>query len=112
MQRGELFVADLPDAQAAGYLTLSAYAFFNRPLVTFVCVNPEHRRKGVGLQLLLGVEPHVGWERLYISTEEDNTAMHALLAKAEYQKCGEISQLNLDGRDEWVYFKDLSTTVA
>ena len=107
IERGELFVADCDEHQGAGYLKLSSSMFFNKPLVTYLCVNPTFRRKGVATELLLGVEKHVGWERLFISTEENNHAMRELLPKIGYQKFGEITRLNENGVAEWFYSKDL-----
>ena len=107
IEKGELFVADLPDAQAVAYLKLSSYALFHKPFVVYLVVNPQYRRKGVAMQLLLGIEQYVGWHRLFISTEKRNEAMHALLPKAGYKRCGEIDGLNADGATECFYCKDL-----
>ena len=107
IERGELFVADHDDHRAAGYLKLSSAMFFNKPFVTYLCVKSEFRREGVASKLLLGIEQHVGWHRLFISTEEDNIAMQELLAKLGYEKCGEITRLNENGVPEWFYSKDI-----
>ena len=107
IERGELFIADFQDHRAVGYLKLSSDMFFNKPLVTYLCIHPEFRRKGLASRLLLEVEKHVGWDRLFISTGEDNQGMQELLPKVGYQKCGEISGLNENGTAEWFYWKDL-----
>ena len=108
IEKGELFIADLDKHRAAGYLKLSSSMFFNKPFVTYLCINSEFRRKGIATELLLGVEQHVGWDRLFLSTEEDNHAMQDLLAKIGYAKCGDITHLNENGVSEWFYFKNLA----
>ena len=108
IEKGELFVADFQEVRAVAYLKLSSYALFNKPLVVYLVVNPDYRRKGIAMELLLGIEAHVGWDRLFISTEKGNDAMHALLPKAGYQSCGHIDGLNEDGATECFFFKDIS----
>ena len=110
IERGELFVADCDEHQAAGYLKLSSNMFFNKPFVTYLCVDSNFRRKGIATKLLIGIETHVGWERLYLSTEEDNHAMRELLPKVGYQRCGKITNLNENGVPEWFYSKNLGNT--
>lgn len=104
-ERGELLVAERQG-------TVSAYAawnrsFFLRPFVSYLAVNPAVRRGGAGRALLEAVEERCAGERLFLSTNESNTPMHALLATCGYRRCGMVDELD-PGDPEIFYCKDVA----
>jgi GNAT superfamily N-acetyltransferase len=91
------------DSAAAGYAIVSK-RFFSRPFVELLVVAPAHRRQGVGEALMARCEEAHDGGALFTSTNQSNTAMQALMAKAGYGASGII--YNLDpGDPELVFVK-------
>jgi len=103
MQRGEIFVCDFSGETAIGYLRLSANHFFDWPFVVNLCVKEKFRRRGAGVSLLRFAIEQSHLPRLYISTEQSNTAMRKLLSSISAPEIGFIDRLNIDEERELIY---------
>lgn len=103
---GGVFVAT-PGSDVAGFVTWDR-GFFNRPFVRLLAVSGAHRRRGVAGALLARVEREAApYGELFVSTEEINAPMRALLVAAGYGPSGSIENVNPPGNAELVYYKRL-----
>ncbi len=91
-----------------GYIAEARDGLLGRPYISYLMVAPNYRRKGIASQLLKHLETQHCNERLFISTEEDNQPMLALLKTRGYIQAGVISEANLNGVDEIYFYKDIS----
>ncbi len=107
---GRLFVAEAVGGAVAGYVAWLPAGFVGRDYVTFLAVHPDHRRRGVARTLLRAVERRVGVGRLFVSTEEDNAAMLALLPREGWAHAGAVAGANDGDRAEVFFYKDLLGT--
>ena len=89
------------------YLSWLPSGFVGRDYVTFLCVRPDRRRLGLGVALLRAIEAHIGLGRLFVSTEEDNSTMLALLPREGWTNAGTVMGANEGGRAEVFFYKDL-----
>lgn len=105
---GRLWVAAV-DGTVAGYLSTTRSGFIGHPFVAYLCVAENHRRVGIASALMDAIEKHQIGKRLFISTEEDNQHMLALLDQRGYVAAGDISGLNdtHSGVDERFFYKDV-----
>lgn len=103
LQAGELVVADQDGRKAVGYLRVAATAFLGWPLVTALCVHPDHRRSRVASRLLDWLGRDGRFPRLYISTEDGNEAMRGLLGRIEARQIGYADALNMNEEREILY---------
>ncbi len=103
LQAGELTVADQGERRAIGYARVWATAFLGWPLVAALCVQPDLRRTGVAAALLSRLVEDARFPRLYLSTEEGNEAMRALLAARGARRIGHADELNIGGERELLY---------
>lgn len=86
-----------------GFIVLK-HDFFEQAFIPLVVVAKDHRRMGVGLQLLHAVETHCRTPKLFTSTNASNVAAQALLSRAGFVRSGIVE--NLDAQDsELVFFK-------
>lgn len=91
----------------AGFVTWD-HGFFNRPFVRLLGVGRAFRRLRLGRALLARVERAAAGEReLFVSTEERNEPMRAMLAAANYEPSGSVDHINAPGNAELIYFKRL-----
>src|SRR5688500_3874906 len=74
--------------RVVGVLTYSSAGFISRPFIHFLAVAPDYRRRGIATELLAAAEAKISSGRLFISTEENNTVMLALLAKQGWTPAG------------------------
>ena len=93
------------DGQVVGYAVLE-YSFFAQGFMAMLYIHPEHRRKGIGSEIVRYVESICKTEKLFTSTNESNLLMQALMAKLRYIPSGIINNLD-EGDPELVYFKRL-----
>jgi ribosomal protein S18 acetylase RimI-like enzyme len=103
-----MLVAD-EAGEAVGYVSWLPAGFVGRDYITFVCVRPDRRRRGLALALLRSAEVRIGRGRLFVSTEEDNTAMLALLPREGWTTAGAVAGANEGNRAEVFFFKDLDS---
>jgi ribosomal protein S18 acetylase RimI-like enzyme len=79
-------------------------AFFGRPFVWLLGVDPEFRRLGVGERLMREFEAQNAGRPQFTSTNESNRAMQRLLAKLGFSPSGRIDNID-PGDPELVYFR-------
>jgi ribosomal protein S18 acetylase RimI-like enzyme len=97
--------ADTQDGEIVGFALLTP-TFFRRWFIELLIVHPDHRRQGVGTALVRACEAECAAPQLFVSTNESNTPMQALLARLDYQPSGRVE--NLDEHDpELIYVKRL-----
>lgn len=95
------------DGVAAGFVVESKKGLLGRPYIEYLAVSYLHRRKGLATALINAIESkHIG-NRLFISTESDNTVMLNLLKRCGYVQSGKISNANMSGEDELYFFKQI-----
>lgn len=94
-------------SNVVGYVSWAPAGFIGRDYVTFLCVRPDQRRRGLALTLLRAVEERLAQGRLFISTEEDNEAMLALLPREDWLHAGVVAGANDGDRAEVFFYKDL-----
>jgi GNAT superfamily N-acetyltransferase len=75
---------------------LALLALFERPFVGLIVVRKKWRRKGIASQLLDTVENATAPDRLFISTNESNVAMLALLENRGYLRRGMVDGFDSD----------------
>ena len=92
--------------EVAGYISWLPAGFLGRDFISFLCVGAGHRRRGLGLTLIHAAEARIGADRLFISTEDDNVEMLALLARDGWTKAGAVTGANTSGRAELFFYKD------
>jgi len=96
---GECWVAGFEnEILAYGILDRS---FMKRRFVAILFVHPEHRHRGLGRAMLRHFESLVADEKLWISTNIENLAMHRMLHDHGYVQAGVINGL---GRVPELYF--------
>lgn len=103
LANGEIVVAD-GDGRVAGFMWLNE--FFGHTFVNVLAVPPELRRRGYAGVLLAHAEEHALTDRVFTSTNASNAAMHAVLARYGWRRCGEVDELD-PGDPEIVYVKRL-----
>ena len=94
------------DRRVVGYLTCSSAGFIGRPFIHFLAVAPPYRRRGIATALLASAEARVGQGRVFISTEEDNREMLALLGKLGWTPARRVEGVNRNGSAECFFFRD------
>ncbi len=103
---GRMFVVEVA-GQVAGYLSWLPSGFVGRDYITFLCVEATYRRRGLAIMLIRAVEASIGSGRVFISTEEDNAATLALLARDGWTRAGAVAGVNTGERAEVFFYKDL-----
>ena len=96
----------LVDGRAAAYGVLH-HQFFNCGFIEMLMVGPGYRRQGLARQLVEHLRAQCARPKLFTSTNRSNTAMHALLVQAGFQRSGYIDNLD-EGDPEWVFFCPVS----
>ena len=86
---------------------MACYGFHDSEYITFLSVQPDFRRRGIGTTLIQEIEKISRFNRILISTEEWNIPMLNLLAKLGFSKCGSIDRLNADGSQELFFIKPI-----
>ena len=101
---GNCFVAVI-DGTVVGYGVLN-YTFYNNGWIDMLYIHSDHRRRGVGADLIRHMESQCRTPKLFTSTNQSNLSMQSLLAKLGYESSGVIHNLD-EGDPEIVYFKRL-----
>jgi GNAT superfamily N-acetyltransferase len=102
---GRMLVADLGEGPVA-YASWAPQGFVGRDYITFVCVRPDRRRQGLARSMLHAVEKMIPAGRLFVSTEEDNAPMLALLPREGWKNAGSVAGANEGNRAEVFFYKD------
>lgn len=96
--------------QVVGYVSWLISGFVGHDFITYLCVAPSFRRRGIAVRLLRAVEARIGAGRLFVSTEEDNAVMLALLPREGWTLAGAVKGANTGDRAEVFFYKDLDRT--
>jgi len=105
---GRMLVLEDPlESSVVGYVSWVRKGFVGHDYITFLCVAETRRRRGRATELLRAAETAIGPGRIFISTEEDNDAMLALLRREDWNFAGSVAGTNLNGMAELFFFKDL-----
>ena len=100
----------LVEDKPVAYITvLENSCLCGHPLISFLCVHPEYRRRGIASQLLTEVEAKYNQQKLFISTESNNSTMLKLIKQRNYSIAGSLAKINDDGSDEVYFYQDPST---
>jgi GNAT superfamily N-acetyltransferase len=103
---GACYVAVI-DGALAGLITLN-YSFFGYGFVSLLITRERFRRKRVASELIRFVEGRCTTTRLFISTEQSNAPMQAVLATLGYQPSGVMENLGDNAEPELLYVKILA----
>lgn len=104
----EIIVAEI-EGQLVGYLRLE-YLWSKIPYIALIRVTPEHRRRGIGKQLLTFAEAFFrgqGHTVLYSSSQVNEAEPQAWHRHAGFEECGVISGINEGGVGELFFCKRL-----
>jgi len=102
INQGECYV--VKESNTIIGFAIMSYRFFDFGFVDLLIVEEEHRRHGIGVALLDYLFRQCKTEKLFTSTNESNTPMRKLLAKAGFIPCGQIDALD-DGDPELFFVK-------
>lgn len=98
---GEVAIAE-DDGDVVGFVWMNE--FFGHTFVNVLAVDERRRRRGYAGVLLQHAERHRLTDRVFTSTNASNAAMHAVLARYGWRRCGEVDDLD-PGDPEIVYVK-------
>jgi ribosomal protein S18 acetylase RimI-like enzyme len=89
-----------------GFLVRKVRHFYGRDFVELLFVAPAYRRRGVGQSLMRRTLADAATSRVFVSTNQSNEAMRALLASGGWVLSGIL--VGLDEEDpEHIYFHDV-----
>jgi GNAT superfamily N-acetyltransferase len=91
--------------EAVGFLAVKRRHFFERDFVDLLFVAPGWRRKGVGRALMRAALGSATTRKVFVSTNESNTAMRELLRGEGWTPAGVLTGLD-EGDPEHVFFQD------
>lgn len=95
-------VVRIAEGTVTGFMWLNV--FFGHTFVNVLAVAPRYRRQGHAGTLLTHAERNALTDRVFTSTNRSNAAMHAVLKRYGWKRCGEIDDLD-PGDPEIVYVK-------
>jgi GNAT superfamily N-acetyltransferase len=99
---GLLFVAQ-SGLMIVGYVSYEPRGLLGQPLLTFLCVRKDYRRRGVATSLVKFVEKVARGRKLISSTEAWCVGTQQIFQKLGWQPIGSLSGINKDGSDELFY---------
>jgi GNAT superfamily N-acetyltransferase len=91
--------------ETVGFLAVKRRHFFGRDFVDLLFVAPGRRRKGIGSALMRAALGGAATTRVFVSTNESNTAMRELLRREGWAPAGVLTGLD-EGDPEHVFFQD------
>lgn len=94
------------ESAAKAYISWHPSGFVGNPFITYLCIAPSHRRKGIANALIKQARAALPPERVFISTEEDNTAMLSLLKKQGWTMAGQVNGANSGEIAEVFFYAD------
>jgi GNAT superfamily N-acetyltransferase len=103
--RGDFAYVAVDEGQVVGYAVLE-HSFFTRGFIAMLMVHHDHRRFGIGSGLIHHVENLCESDRIFVSTNESNLPMQALLVKVGYIRSGYVDDLD-PGDPEIFYSRQL-----
>ena len=97
-----LYVAQLGE-MVVGYASYEPRGLLGQPLLTFLCVQKEHRRQGIATSLVQHIQSIAKGRKLASSTEAWCVGTQQIFEKLGWQRIGALSSINKDGSDEVFY---------
>ena len=94
------------DQAALGFVVVKPRHFFDRDFVDLLVVARDHRRRGLGRELMRTVVAAAGSGAVFTSTNESNVPMRALLESEGWSFSGKLHGLD-EGDPELVYYLSL-----
>jgi GNAT superfamily N-acetyltransferase len=94
----------LDDGLVAGFAVLKPAHFFGRDFIELLMVDPGHRRRGIGRDLLRAALAAAGTEQAFTSTNASNQPMRSLLQAEGWSFSGELDGLD-EGDPELVFYR-------
>jgi ribosomal protein S18 acetylase RimI-like enzyme len=88
-----------------GFVARKKRHFYDRDFVELLFVAPGHRRQGIGRALMRRTLADAGTRRVFVSTNESNEPMRALLTSDGWVLSGVLHGLD-EGDPEHVFFHD------
>jgi GNAT superfamily N-acetyltransferase len=98
----------LLDGEVVGFAVVGA--FFGHRFLELIRTAEPHLRQGVASALMAEIEAAFEGDRLFVSTNESNSAMRTLLAARDYKVSGIVE--NLDPGDPELFFVKFRPTPA
>ena len=92
--------------QIVGFLAIKLGHFYQRDFIDLLFVAPRWRRRGVGRALMRAALKNASTPRVFVSTNESNTPMRALLHSEGWTPSGVLTGLDEDD-PEHVFFRDV-----
>jgi GNAT superfamily N-acetyltransferase len=93
----------LGNGSVAGFAVVRPGHFFGRDFVELLMVDPIHRRRGIGRNLLRAALTAAGTEQVFTSTNTSNQPMRSLLQAEGWSFSGELDGLD-EGDPELVFY--------
>lgn len=72
--------------------------------IELLMTHPDYRRQWVATQLIQYCKEQCTQDTLFVSTQQSNNAMIALLEKLSFASCGSVQYLNEDPSDDELFF--------
>lgn len=94
-EKGRIATVAVQDGEIVGLVVVGE--FFGHPFVELLRASPAHRRQGVASLLMDAVEARSRGDRVFVSTNESNTAMRTLLIDRDYKVSGVVENLDASG---------------
>ena len=91
------------DQGARGFVVMRPRHFYGRDFIDLLIVVPEHRRQGLGRELMRTAIAAAGTSTVFTSTNESNAPMRALLEAEGWSLSGKLDGLD-EGDPELVYY--------
>ena len=95
-------------ARSAGVAVEKLAHFYGRDFIELLMVDPAHRRRGIGRDLLRAAHAAAGTEQVFTSTNTSNQPMRSLLQAEGWSFSGQLDGLD-EGDPELVFYKTSST---
>ncbi len=103
---GDCLVYVTPPGDVAGFVTTSVRSFFGRDFIGLIVVSPDHRRFGIGTELMGAAASQATTDTVFTSTNESNFAMRQLLARQDWTFSGTLTGID-EGDPELVYWTEV-----
>jgi GNAT superfamily N-acetyltransferase len=103
IESGDCLVSE-SQGQVSGFATVHPRSFFGRDLIELLVVHADHRREGIGSELLHASLRQSTTPEMFTSTNRSNLPMLNLLRKEQWLFSGELVGLD-EGDPELVFYR-------
>jgi ribosomal protein S18 acetylase RimI-like enzyme len=94
--------------EPVGFVLVAPYGFAASPYLASIAVEPGHRGRGIGSELMAFVEHHFAdREHLFLLVSSFNTRAQALYRRRGYERVGELADYLTRGASEVILHKHL-----